>query len=78
MKFKIGDLVVFQKPHMSSYEWRRANEPYLTAIVTELTRENGIDGGCGDFRFYNVYAANGQKYWDIREDRLAILAAVKD
>ena len=76
MKFKIGDLVVFQKPHMSSYEWRRDTEPYVTAIVMEKSnhrRENKTE-----YKFYNVYAANGQKYWDIREDRLAILAKIKD
>ena len=76
MKFKIGDLIVFQKPHMNSYEWRREKSPYLIAIITELSchrRENKTE-----YKYYNVYAANGRKYWDIREDRLAILAAVKD
>ena len=76
MKFKIGDLVVFQKPHMNSYEWRREKSPYVTAIVIESRnhrRENNTE-----YKFYNVHAANGQKYWDIREDRLAILAKVKD
>jgi len=76
MKFNIGDLVVFQKPHMNSYEWRRDTEPYVTAIVIESSnhrRENKTE-----YKFYNVYAANGQKYWDIREDRLAILAKIKD
>ena len=76
MKFKIGDLVVFQKPHMNSYEWRREKSPYLTAIVMELSghrRENKTE-----YKFYNVYAMSGRKYWDIREDRLAILAKVKD
>jgi len=71
MKFKIGDLVVFQKPHMSSYEWRRDPEPYLTAIIIE-SRPHPTNP------FYNVYGANGRKYWDIREDRLVILAKVKD
>ena len=45
-------------------------------IVTEKSnhrRENKTE-----YKFYNVYAANGQKYWDIREDRLAILAKIKD
>ena len=76
MKFKIGDLIVFQKPHMSSYEWRREKSPYLTAIITELSghrRENKTE-----YKYYNVYAANGQKYWDLREDRLAILAKAKN
>ena len=76
MKFKIGDLVVFQKPHMNSYEWRREKSPYVTAIVMELSnhrRENKTE-----YKFYNVHAADGRTYWDIREDRLAILAKVKD
>ena len=76
MKFKIGDLVVFQKPHMNSYEWRREKSPYVTAIVTEKSnhrRENKTE-----YKFYNVHAADGRTYWDIREDRLAILAKVKD
>ena len=72
MKFKIGDLVVFQKPHMNSYKWRREKSPYLTAIVIKT------DGADRNNTFYNVHAANGRTYWDIREDRLAILAKVKD
>jgi len=77
MKFNIGDLVVFQKPHMNSYEWRREKSPYVTAIVMESSnhRRSSQDP---TKKFYNVHAANGQKYWDIREDRLAILAKVKD
>ena len=77
MKFKIGDLVVFQKPHMNSYEWRREKSPYVTAIVMELSnhRRKRFDP---TMAFYNVHAADGRTYWDIREDRLAILAKVKD
>jgi len=78
LKFKIGDLVVFQKPHMSSYEWQRDSEPYLTAIVVEKSEHRRNLPLWSDAKFYNVHAANGRKYWDIREDRLAILAKVKD
>ena len=78
MRFKIGDLVVFQKPCMNSYEWQREREPYLTAIVVEKSNHRSELSSCSSAKFYNIYAADGRKYWDIREDRLAILAAVKD
>jgi len=78
LKFNIGDLVVFQKPHMSSYEWRREKSPYITAIIIEKSEHRRNLPSWSDAKFYNVHAANGQKYWDIREDRLAILAKVKD
>ena len=55
---------------MNSYEWRRDPEPYLTAIVLGKTSHRQGSWAA----FYNVYAANGRKYWDIREDRLVILA----
>ena len=74
MRFKIGDLVVFQKPHMNSYRIQHEREPYLTAIVLGKTSHRQGSWAA----FYNVYATDGRKYWDIREDRLAILAAVKD
>ena len=78
MKFKIGDLVVFQKPHMNSYEWQREREPYLTAIIVENSNHRSELPSWSSAKFYNIYATDGRKYWDIREDRLAILAAVKD
>ena len=77
MRFKIGDLVVFQKPHMNSYEWQREREPYVTAIIMEKSNHRRTSRDPTK-EFYNVHAADGRKYWDIREDRLAILAAVKD
>jgi len=52
---------------MNSYEWRRDPEPYVTAIVMEVRPHP-------QHPFYNVYGANGRKYWDIREDRLCLAA----
>jgi len=77
LRFKIGDLVVFQKPCMNSYEWQREREPYVTAIIMEKSNHRRTSRDPTK-EFYNVHAADGRKYWDIREDRLAILAAVKD
>jgi len=77
MKFRCGDLVVFQKPCMNSYEWQREREPYVTAIIMEKSNHRRTSRDPTK-EFYNVHATDGRKYWDIREDRLAILAAVKD
>jgi len=62
---------------MNSYEWQREREPYVTAIIMEKSNHRRTSRDPTK-EFYNVHAADGRKYWDIREDRLAILAAVKD
>lgn len=75
MKFSIGDLIVFQKPNMNSWEWNRSIEPYLTAVIVE---ESIYRCDAGKYKYYDVHAMNGRKYWGMREDRLALLAKIKD
>ena len=75
-KFDIGDLVTFQKPHMTYEEWKKVDDyPYETGIV--MFREKaGYQTALKHIQnaYYHVLLPTGETLYSQREDRLALLA----
>jgi hypothetical protein len=79
-KFEIGDLVTFQKPHMTYEEWKKVDEyPYLIGMITYRDKAGGERSNIGHVSgsresYYHVTQPDGHVYHSQREDRLALLA----
>jgi hypothetical protein len=77
-KYDIGDLVVFQTPHMDIREWNNPKAvPYQTGMIT--FREKAGWRYCQDFRsvrnsYYHILLPSGETRYLQREDRLALVA----
>lgn len=79
-KFDIGDLVIFQKPHMTYEEWKKVDDyPYETGII--MFREKAgykmiRSGSFGHIQnaYYHVLLPSGDTRHYQREDRLELLA----
>ena len=78
-KFQIGDLVVFQRPHVDFHEWERSEEPfYLTGMITfrdkagYKTYSKNIQNS-----YYHILLPSGKTHYLQREDRISLLAKAK-
>ena len=75
-KFNIGDLVIFQTPHMDVREWEKGEAvPYQLGMITHReeaeykTALRHIQNA-----YYHVLLPSGETYYSQREDRLALAA----
>lgn len=70
IELRVGDLVIFQRPHMDFREWEiHPDDPYLVGIVTKVEI-----AGTHQASYYYVHAADGKNYGALREDKLSLLA----
>ena len=75
-KFQIGDLVVFQKPHMDIREWEKGEKmPYQTGMIT-FREEAGYKTALRHIQnaYYHILLPSGETHYSQREDRLSLLA----
>lgn len=79
-KFDIGDLVIFQTPHMDIREWAKAETvPYQLGMITHRekagyktirnSKEKHIQNS-----YYHILLPTGDTRYSQREDRLALAA----
>ena len=79
-KFQIGDLVVFQKPHMDIREWEKGEKmPYQTGMITfrekagyRITRDDKEKRVRNSY--YHILLPSGETHYLQREDRLSLVA----
>lgn len=70
IELRVGDLVIFQKPHMSFREWEQhPDDPYLVGFITKVEKAGTHSG-----TYYYVHAQDGTNYGALREDKLSLLA----
>ena len=75
-KFQIGDLVIFQTPHMDVREWEKGEKmPYQTGMITfrdkagyKTIREHIQNA------YYHILLPSGETHYSQREDRLTLVA----
>ena len=75
-KYDIGDLVLFQKPHMDIREWEKGEKtPYQTGMITFRDK-----AGYKTYRkhiqnaYYHILLPSGETHYSQREDRLTLVA----
>jgi len=66
---QIGDFVMFQKPHAP---WH-SPDPYIYGIIVEAKKPKRKNSR--KWRF-DIHCANKEKQWDVRQDKIIILAKV--
>jgi hypothetical protein len=79
-KYQIGDLVIFQTPHMDIREWEKGETvPYQLGMIThrkkagyKMTRS----GRSQEIKnhYYHILLPTGETHYLQREDRLALAA----
>ena len=75
-KFDIGDLVLFQTPHMDIREWEKGKTvPYQMGMIT-FREKAGYKTILKNIQnaYYHVLLPSGETHYSQREDRLALVA----
>jgi len=65
--FKTGDLVIIKKPHV---RWHIDKYPYITAVIVGENTYPQIGGQI----YYKLHGMDSRIYWDIRADKIILLA----